>query len=218
MVIATFLDELTFEKVENSIPTQTFRFGKRLVGCGDVAGCVVENLSNTLMCVCGYVHSEKSAAKWYCVTVGFNLNTEAVMLPKCVCDTRPNGQNYKRFCKHVAALLLALITIRDFGKDKIPPKIFYQANMKRFHFASPELQEQVEYFLSWPEIVAQIHAPEPPKKRLYSSTNNKFINVYEKKSKKRKIQKNDLTTFIVINGLPVFGNKNILIQRLQENQ
>lgn len=208
--MAVLLPALTVKNIENLLPPQAVRLGKRIVACGDVAGLsvVVRNDQNSI--VKGFVHSEMTAVKWYEVTVRFDLIHETVLSSECVCK----GSIQQHYCKHAAALLLACVALRDYANEFIPPKIFQRSNMKRFESAPQKLREQVEFDLKWTDIINRLRNP-PSKKRKYATSYNVFIREPEKPKKKMRII-NDLTTWKVKHlkkackekGLKVSGKKS----------
>jgi hypothetical protein len=186
--MAILLPSLSLTNIENLLPTQAVRLGKRIVACGDVAGLTLVSRNDENCVVKGFVHSEMTAVKWYEVNVRFDLIHETVLSSECVCK----GNIRQHYCKHIAALLLACVALNDFANEVIPPKIFRRSNMKRFESAPQKLQEQVEFDLTWIDIINRLQNP-PSKKRKYSTSYNVFISKPEKPKKKIRII-NDLTT------------------------
>jgi hypothetical protein len=221
--MAVFLDHLSYDSLKESIPTQAFRLGRSLISCGDVAGLKTSDITETSVKVSGFVHSEKNAIRWYKVSTTLGLVGAQILSPECVCIASANMRDYKRPCKHISALLLALIADRDYRNDLEAPKIFARTNMKRFAGAPKKLQSQVDYGLTWPDIIAKIRG-DVPKKREYSSNYNKLITTTQvaQPKKKRKIEgqyetyTNELLkSELKSKGMKTSGKKSELIKRLR---
>jgi SAP domain. len=216
---SVFLVSFSLETIKNHFPPQAYRKGISLVSQGDVAGLVKDQITENMVRVRGFVHSEKSATIWYSVSISFQIDNESVLPPNCVCAAAPN-QSFKQYCKHACALLLACIALRDFAEVSEPPKLFSRPNMKRFATACPRLQMKVDYHLTWSEILNRMKNS-PPKKRVYSSNYDHFQTEPHPKKKKPNPTSlseqtvNELKIKLREKGLPVSGKKAVLIERLQ---
>jgi hypothetical protein len=219
--MAVFLHELTLAALENHIPAQAFRLGKILVSCGDVAGLTFSESSDSKLVVEGFVHSEKTAIVWYNVKVTFCRLGGDILDPVCVCIASANMSDFGRPCKHISAILLALLAYSDYPDDMEAPKVFKRSNMKRFAKAPEKLKDQVEYNLDWPQIIKRIILP-VPKKRLHSTSYNKIV---KSKQERKKKKPKDPTDFMTMNvkeltdelkkrDLKTKGNKKELMERL----
>jgi hypothetical protein len=219
--MAVFLSCLTLEEMERNMPTQAFRLGKSLVSCGDVAGLMISSHTESVMAIHGFVHSEKTASVWYDVSVKILTESNEITSPQCVCIASANMRDFARPCKHIVALLLSAIAIQHHVHDTKTPKFYKRPNMKRFEKAPQKLKDQIEYDLSWPEIIARIKNP-VPKKRKHATGYNKLITTHQERTKKRKKDPNDICSLKVAElkiqlkekGLSCTGKKAILRERL----
>ena len=134
-----FAQNLSLKELEKVIPKQAFRVGKSIVGCGDVSD-IKFSYSGELKTCSGFVHSEKTAMRWYKVMCMI-MSDGSVSEPSCVCLAAPNMRSHSRCCKHVAALLLSLYALENCNQFTDFPKIFAHPNMKHFAKASPFLQD-----------------------------------------------------------------------------
>ena len=166
-----FAQTLSLEELERVVPKQAFWIGKSIVGCGDVSGIKISQSGGMKSCS-GFIHSEKTAKRWYQVTCTI-LSDGSITNPSCVCRASANMRSHSRCCKHVSALMLSLYALENFQNMDEYPKIFRRPNMKRFAGASPYLQEKVEFHLSWEEVLSRM-TKEAPKKRSYSSSYDVF--------------------------------------------
>ena len=166
-----FAQNLSLEELEKVVPKQAFRIGKSIVGCGDVSGIKISQSGETKTCS-GFIHSEKTAKRWYQVTCTIFSNG-SVVNPSCVCHASPNMRTHSCCCKHVSALLLSLYALENCKNLNKHPKIFRRPNMNRFAEASPYLQEKVEFHLTWEDVLSRM-TMDPPKKRSYSSSYDVF--------------------------------------------
>jgi hypothetical protein len=209
------LDYPTFslQYLQENLPKQSFRLGKTLVSCGDVAN--IKQFEG-IGCFVGSVHSEKSAAKWY---TKVQVDTNTFSDSKCVCYAHTNP----RKCKHIAAVLIALVALRDYSDAADFPEPFQRVGLKKFNTASPGLKEKISFDLTWPNIITQLGLP-PPKKRSYATSNDKMISTPQSKGrKKRKItgKLEDMTCVELKEelkklNLPTSGLKAVLVQRLRD--
>jgi hypothetical protein len=222
--MSEFLPILSLESLESRLPTQAFRLGKSIVSCGDVAGLkMLQTLESPEVIVTGYVHSEKRAVVWYSVSFKFNSLDGSISSPECVCVARDNMTDLGRPCKHISALLLAIIAHRDYQNFTEAPKIFRRSNMNRFAGAPPMLKDKLDYEMSWSNLLSQI-VGSVPKKRLHSTSYNKLLRTQQHSKKKKKKDDNDLSSFTVkelqsklrTKGLSTTGKKKELIDRLTD--
>jgi hypothetical protein len=219
--MAAFLGCLTVEEMEEKLPTQAFRLGRSLVSCGDVAGVTISSSSESIMLVHGFVHSEKTAVVWYDVKVKILVQTSEIDSPECVCIASANMRDFKRPCKHIVALLFSLLVLTKHGNNLETPEFFMRPNMKRFEDAPPKLKAQIEYDLTWPEIVERMKNP-VPKKRKHASAYNKLVSTNQERKKKKKKDPNDICSLNVAElktelkalGLKTSGKKLELRERL----
>jgi hypothetical protein len=221
--MTVYLPEVTLEALQEKLPTQAFRLGKSLLSCGDVAGFHVSSTTEAGVKISGYVHSEKYAVKWYEVSF---LTTPGlgIIEPRCVCLASSNMELANRPCKHISAVLFAVLALNYHSGDEVTPKLFRRPNMSRFAGAPEKLKSQVEYGLTWPEIISRITS-DVPKKRAESTTYNKIVLTKEvKKNQKRKRIPGEYETYNVEElkkelkekGYKVSGNKSALIERLKQ--
>ena len=117
-----FAQKLSLEELEKVIPKQALQIGKSLVTCKYVGGISFSTFGEEKSCNC-FVHSEKSANKWYKVSCKISADG-SVLNPVCVCFATPNMMTHHRCCKHVSALLLSLFTLKNLQNEIETPKLF----------------------------------------------------------------------------------------------
>ena len=213
----------TLHDIKNFVPKQAYRLGKRSVACGDVAGFSVHQNNEVgkeeTAIYSAFIHSEKTATKWFKVQVIRGKN-DVFESPECTCFAAKN----ERKCKHISALLLTIFVLLHHRNDFSPPKSFRRPNMKVFDSACAELQHEVGYHLKWPDIIKRIESI-PPKKRDYATTYDTFVTVYtpshKPKPKKNPLNPNDMTVKVLKEKLrerklSLKGNKAELLLRLKE--
>jgi len=94
----------------------------------------------------------------------------------------PNRTRVDLSCKHVGALLLALVVLKDHSEQLKPPDDMRRSNMKRFDGMSDSVVLAVGANLTWSDIVSQLLVA-PPHSRDGVSTKDKFL--VEPKVKKK---------------------------------
>ena len=114
-----------------------------------------------------------------------SLTSLNVLGSTCVCKNSMNKFG-PLYCKHIAALLFALYVLTHHFSDTKFPKGFECTNMKQFNGACKKLRLQVNFFLTWQQLISNLQTP-PPKKRQFSSSYNKIYTEPEPPTKKRKV-------------------------------
>jgi hypothetical protein len=181
------------------------------------------DLSITFSCI---VHAEKHSAKLYTTTVTLSLASLNVLGSTSVCKNSMNKFG-PLYCKHIAALLFALYVLTHHFSDMKFPKGFEHTNMKQFSGACKKLQLQVNFFLTWQQLISNLQTP-PPKKRQFSSSYNKIYTEPEPPTKKRKVSEggdpllakkvDELKSLCRERNLKVGGKKAELVERLRQSE
>src|SRR5271154_416829 len=97
----------------------------------------------------GLVHSHFKVSLWYSTAVV--LSPLGVLASTCTCEGRLKFLTFSTInsltsiikhlrCKHVGALLLGVLVIKDHSNSTSPPQHFKRSNMNRFKNASGAVQ------------------------------------------------------------------------------
>lgn len=194
-----------------------------MVACGDVAGMKKEKEGEGVVTVGATVHAQMKSSDWYQPSISFSSDNN-IVATSCTCKCETHNQSVS-FCKHKAALLLALFALATSSSATTPPLIFKRKNMNVFKGATSEkLLEQVRYGMEWQDNIKLMTSP-PPKKRAFSSSYNNIITDPTKKKRQKKDDNEPLFSKKVVElkkmcadrGLKVGGNKEDLVKRVREH-
>ena len=128
-------------------------------------------------------------------------------------------------CKHVGALAIALVVLKEHAQQLNAPPDLRRPNMKRYNGMSESVQQAVELALTWPQIVANL-LTDPPPKPVGSNRPDKFqIQPLQNKKKTKShpatleaMNMKGLKDILKSLSLPVSGKKQQLIARIVENR
>jgi len=153
---------------------QNYTKGCALVACGDVHEVKLKVSTPELWTYSGIVHSKLTANKHYLVSATFDKS--AIVSTSCVCLAAPNAHNK---CKHQAALLLALFSIKNYPYCQGPKWAMRKRKVKRFFSPGTSLHKKTKVDLTWSDVlqgfslVSPKHGTktaviqrEPPKKKI----------------------------------------------------
>jgi hypothetical protein len=76
---------LTIENIEKLLPKQVVQLKKTFMTYNNVARLMIHTQNEEICIVKGFIHSEKSARKWYEVQVKFDIKNETIYFFKCIC-------------------------------------------------------------------------------------------------------------------------------------
>ena len=130
-------------------------------------------------------------------------------------------------CKHVGALLVAIIALKLYSDQEEPPKDLKRKNVKRFENCSESVRNAVQSDLGWPALLENLLL-EPDKKRPGASNNDKILTAPKQPKAKTKKHYATLEDTPVkelqkilrsINpNLRTTGKKKELIERIQRHR
>jgi hypothetical protein len=220
--------KLSFESIQEYMNAdQGFRVAKKLLSDGDVRGLVLEDEEKNSISVSAFVHAHMNNTTWYNVTL--KLSHQSVIESGCACQA---GILTHMRCKHVGALLCAVLALKEFSNQDVEPKEFRRSNMKRFEGAKESVRKAVGADLTWDRILQEI-TTDPDKKREGVMHNDKFQTTPKHLQKKTK-NKNPATleamtmkqlkaTILDLNernklSLNTTGTKAQLIERIKQNR
>lgn len=129
-------------------------------------------------------------------------------------------------CKHVAALLLAVLSLKSYTKRLAPKNKsinLQRANIKRFVNCSNSVRDAVDCDLTWTDILENMLL-EPDKKRPGASNNDKFLTTPKQPKAKQKkhyatledtpVKQLQATLRSIDPNLKTTGKKQELIERI----
>lgn len=148
------LSEFNEAKVaEYIVGEQNNERGRALVAAGEV--WEVRNADGSWT---GFVHAEKTANKNYEVAVSFNNNGK-IATSKCSCAAR--AYSHSR-CKHISAILLALLAMRHYPREADKPKFAHRIGLERRLKGAPaHIRAQVGADVTWEATVKGFTAALP---------------------------------------------------------
>ena len=146
---------LTFENLQKLVSSkQCFQKGYDIVKCGDVWDLKSAwKEKGAILQVSGWVHSEKTAAVFYRVSI--EISRSSLLSYECPCKgcVILASTNTYQLRKHPVAILVALEAIRNSSHENEAPKRFRRIGMRVFKGAPERVREKVEVDLTWPMII-----------------------------------------------------------------
>jgi hypothetical protein len=135
------------------VGVQNNRKGQHLMAAGDVTGITfADGLFR------GFVHAEKTGDMNYEVSVQFDA-THHIGDVKCSCAGRTRSHHR---CKHTAAILYALLALKNYPHNADKPRWGHRVGLKRFTKGMPAaFRAAVGADKTWSQIVAETVASTP---------------------------------------------------------
>jgi hypothetical protein len=164
------------------------------------------------------------------------LDTKKILESTCVCEggyvstnafyrscLLPSKMKHLK-CKHVGALLYALLVLKKHSQATQPPKGFKRPNIGRYEGLSNSVRAAVDADLTWPQMVANLLI-EAEKRREGRANNDVFLTVPKSTTKPKKhpatleaMNVTQLKAILTDLSLPLNGSKADLISRISLNR
>ena len=131
-------------------------------------------------------------------------------------------------CKHIGALLLSLIALKDHSTVTVAPNDMKRPNMSRYEGMTDSVTNAVEANLTWTSILSNLLLDPPTKSGNYETSRrlDKFQVQPQQKKKSKSGHPATLESMTIVKlkellkdmSLPVAGTKEVLIERIVSNR